>query len=172
MKNLFAALSALVLLASAAFAGGTVTYDLATVSIVIRQGSGTNITTTVLNNRKFLDFVATANNIPRSDLFIGISEATGELLVIQRSTETIRFGIVTNLNGPAGSAVNGQGSLRYLTFGCVISSLTTNFNGFFYETQKRNGNNVITSISRQFSGGNGTQVIKGSCKTTGRKITL
>lgn len=150
-----------------------VTYDLATVSIVVRQANAMTgaITTTVLNNRSFLNFVSTTANIPKSDLFIAISESTGELLVIQRSTETIRFGIVTSVGGVGGSASNNANTVRYSAFSCQLSSLTATVNGFLNETVKRNRAGAITSISRSFFGGGG-QVIKGTAVTTGRKITL
>ena len=169
MRKLLGVLLALALLPTVASA---VTYSLATVSMVVRQNNPSgNITTTVLNNRKFLNFVSASSGVPISDLFIGINETTGELLVIQRSNETIRFGILTSLTITS-TAANGTGTNRYITVNCVVSSLTANVGGGFLEMQSRNRAGAVTLVKRTFFGGGSGQVIQGTVVTTGRKITL
>jgi hypothetical protein len=168
MKTLISLVSAVLVFVSTASA---VTWDVVTVSVVVKQGNAGNIVTTVLNGTKYLNFVSNANATPKSDLFIGLREDTGQISVVKRSTETVLYNIVSGVS-VAGNASNGTGTVQSISGPATVSSLNTDFTGFFYEKQKRSASAAIKSVNRQVTGGNGTQTIIGTFVTTGKKIAL
>ncbi len=153
-------------------AASAVTWNVVSVSLVLKQGNAAgNVVTTVLSTRKYLDFVAATTSTPKTDLFVGLREDTGEVAVVKRSTETVLYRIVSGL-GSAGLAANSTGTLRISALPATVSSLNTDFSGFIYETQTRNSSGAVRGVNRLCIGGSGNQVIKGSVVTTGRKIVL
>ncbi|MEA3187873.1 MAG: hypothetical protein QOD99_1703 [Chthoniobacter sp.] len=168
MKTLLNILSVYLVLAASSFA---VEWDFATVSATVKQGGGA-LATTVFNNRKYLDFVSQANSTQKSDLFIGFRVDNGQLAVVRISDKTVLFTIVTS-PGNGGTAANSANTSVFTSGGATIASTSTNFSGAIYDHIKRAQGGSIQSISRVFSGGDGgSQVIKGTAVTTGRKINL
>ncbi|MEO8350613.1 MAG: hypothetical protein ABI680_02710 [Chthoniobacteraceae bacterium] len=168
MRTCITAIFAQLLLASASFA---VTWDVVNLSVVVRQGSGGNVETTVLSSRSYLNFVADSTSTPKSDLFVGFREDTGVIAVVKRSDETVLYNIVSGL-GAGGTAANGTNTKGFISVAAVISSLNTDFSGFTYDSFKRTSDGSIKKLKRQFVGGTGNQTIIGTARTTGKKIEL
>lgn len=169
MKTLLGIALAGLSLASTSLA---VTWDVVRVSIVVKQGSATgNITTLVLSSRAYLNFVSDDTSTPKSDLFIGFREDTGEIAVVRKSDETVLYRIVSGL-GTGGLASNGTGTVQSISVPATISSLNTDFSGFVYDSVRRSGSGSIKSVTRQVMGGFQNQTIKGTCTSTGKKIEL
>jgi hypothetical protein len=103
MLKLLTILFAQFLFVSACFA---VTWDIVSLSVSVKQGGTGEIVTSILGSRDYLDFVSSRDAIPRSNLFVGFREDTGEIAVVQISTETVRYNVVSGL-GAGGTAANG-----------------------------------------------------------------
>lgn len=168
MYKLLTILFAHLLFASASFA---VTWDIVSLSVSVKQGGTGEIVTTILNSRDYLDFVSSRDAIPRSDLFVGFREDSGVIAVVQISTETVRYNIVSGL-GTGGTAANGTNTKFTASAPAVVSSLNTDFQGFFYDTSKRFRDGSIKSVSRLFLGGAGNQTLRALARTTGKKMEL
>lgn len=169
MKTLLALASVLLAFTSAAPA---VTWSLVTVSVVVKQSStGGALLVTTLNNRKYLDKVAAQFSIPKDDLFIGFREDTGQISVVQRSTELVRYNIVSGLTAQ-GTASNGTSTKQSIAVSATVSSLNTDMNGFAVDSVERFPSGNIKSVKRTFVGGAGNQTLKGTATTTGRRIEL
>ncbi len=168
MRTCIAAVIAQLLLTSASFA---VTWNVVKLSVVVRQGSGGDIATTVLSSRSYMNFVSDTTSTPESDLFVGFREDTGVIAVVRRSDETVLYNIVSGL-GNGGTASNGSNTKGFISVGAVVSSLNTDFSGFIYDTFKRDSSGSLKKLSRRFIGGSGNQTIIGTARTTGKKIVL
>jgi hypothetical protein len=170
MKTLLAATVAAILCASTSSA---VTWDIVKLSVVVKTGNDTGkITTTVLTDRSYLNFVATDTTTAKNDLFVGFREDTGEVAVVKKSTETVLYNIISGL-GAGGTASNGTGTQQSIAVSAVISSLNTDFtNGFVFDGVKRNDSGAVKSVTRLFLGGFQNQTIRGSMITTGKKVEL
>jgi hypothetical protein len=168
MKHAFSMLSIQLLLALSCYA---VTWDVVTVSAVVKAGTG-SLTTTKLTTRSYLDSVSVNANTPKSDLFVGFREDNGQVAVVRRSDETVLFTIVT-APGAGGVASNASGTKSFISGGANIASPSNIiFAGAIYDQVTRSAGGAILNVSRGFSGGTGNQVIKGSIRTTGKKIEL
>jgi hypothetical protein len=168
MKKLFSILGAQLLLAVSSYA---VTWDVVTVSAVVKIGAG-SVTTTKLTARDYLETVSVNSGTPKEDLFVGFREDNGQVAVVRRSDETILFTIVGAPAG-GGNASNSSGTRSFISAGANIASPSNVvFAGSIYDQVKRSEGGAIISVNRGFSGGTGNQVIKGTIRTTGRKIVL
>jgi len=168
MKKLFSVLGAQLLLA---VSSNAVTWDVVTLSAVVKIGTGT-IETTKLTARSYLESVAVNSGTPKEDLFVGFREDNGQVAVVRRSDETILFTIVGAPAG-GGNASNSSGTKAFISAGANIASPSNVvFAGSIYDQVKRSESGDIISVNRSFSGGNANQVIKGTIHTTGRKIVL
>jgi hypothetical protein len=168
MKHLISILGAQLLLAIPSFA---VTWDVVTISAVVKVGGGA-LTTTNLTARSYLNSVAVNSGTAKSDLFVGFREDNGQVAVVRRSDETILFTIVGTPAG-GGTASNGSATKAFISAGAnVASPSNVVFAGAIYDQVTRSEAGAILSVSRTFSGGNGNQVIKGTIRTTGKKIEL
>jgi len=169
MKKVLSSTFALLLLATAAPA---VTWDLVSLSVVVRQGNPTgNTTATTLNSRKYLNYASARFGVPLADLFVGLREDTGQVSIVQRSTKTVLYNIVSGL-ATQGVASNATTTTQAIAASATVSSTGTDFTGFVYDSLRRNANGSIRSVSRLMIGGFATQTLRGSCVTTGRKIEL
>jgi hypothetical protein len=107
----------------------------------------------------------------RSDLFVGFREDTGEVAVVRKSNETILRRIVSGLT-VQGQASNATSTKQSISGFATVSSLNTDFNGFFLDSVTRSSNGGIKTLSRKILGGLSNQTITGTIKSTGKKITL
>ena len=168
MKTLLTIVSLQWLVSLSSFA---VTWDVVTVSAVVKAGTG-SLATTKLTTRSYLDSVAVNSGTPKSDLFVGFREDNGQVAVVRRSDETVLFTIVT-APGAGGVASNASNTKSFISGGANIASPSNIvFAGAIYEQVTRSAGGAILTISRSFSGGTGNQVIKGSVRTTGKKVEL
>jgi hypothetical protein len=168
MTKLLAILSASFLLGSASLA---VTWDVVNLTVSVKQGGTGEITTTILTSRDYLNFVSSRDGVPRSDLFVGFREDTGVIAVVQISSETVRYNVVSGF-GPAGIASNGTNTKFSVSGPAVVSSLNTDFQGYIYDSAKRFRDGSVKSVARLFFGGFENQTIRGIARSTGRKIEL
>ncbi len=152
-------------------AASAVTWDIVSLSVSVKQGGGGNIVTTNLKSGDYLKFVASRDGIPKNDLFVGFREDTGEIAVVQISTEMIRYNVVSGLV-PGGTASNGTNRKFSISGPAVVSSLNTDFQGYIYDSAIRFQNGSVKSVTRLFLGGAGNQTIRGLARSTGKKIEL
>ena len=147
-----------------------VTWSVVSVSAVVNQG-GPEVSRTVLSSRTYLARAVTQTGAPLSDLFIGFREDTGQVAVVRISNESIAYNIISGL-GAGGSAANALNSKGTTSLPATVSSLNTDFAGYVFDSFARKADGSIKSVNRLFIGGAGTQTIKGTVKTTGKKFNL
>ncbi len=169
MKYLAALVAASLLFISTSHA---VTWHVVTVSVVVNLG-GSSVTKTTLNAHAYLQATSTRFGVPMDDLFIGFRDDTGEIAVVQISTKTVKYFVVTNLNG-GGTAKNGTSTSGTSSQNATVSSLNTDFAGYFYDKFTRNDDGSLKRVSRQFMGGDSatSQTIIGTAHTTAKKFEL
>jgi hypothetical protein len=169
MKTNIALILAVLALSCASYG---VTWDVVNVSFIVRQGSAVGkITSVALSSRSYLKKVAADTSTPKSDLFVGFREDTGEVAVVRRSDEQVLYKIVSGL-GAGGTASNSTGTSQSISVAAVVSSLNTGFDGYIYDTVSRTASGGIKSLTRTMVGGFENQTIIGTCRTTGKKIEL
>jgi hypothetical protein len=175
MKHFAVFAVAFTLLISAAQA---VTWRVVTISIKVNQG-GPEITTTLLNAKKYLEkgisVSAAVLGTPDTDAthyFVGIRNDTGEVAVVHIPSGTKVYNIVSGIT-LRGVAFSNAGTKGTGAASATISSLNTDFSGFYFDkvTQKLvNGTLQVQSIGRQVMGGSGNQTISGTIRTTAKKF--
>lgn len=169
MKTIVAVILAVISLTAPSFA---VTWRLVSVSIVVKQGNASGaVNTFVLSNRSYLNQVSAQFSTPKTDLFVGLREDTGEIAVVRKSDETMLYKIVSGI-GTGGVASNNTTTVQFIAAPAVVSSLNVDFSGYIFDSVKRTNTGGVRACKRQLFGGFLNQTIKGTCVTTGRTINL
>ncbi len=168
MKRLLILAFVLLLFSSAAHA---VTWRVVSISAVVSQG-GPSITNTVLTSRSYMALGASRFGVAdKNDVFVGFREDTGQVALVQISTKTVLYSIISGF-GTGGTAANALNTKGTVALPATVSSLNTDFSGYVFDSFTRKPTGALSTVTRLFIGGLQTQTFKGTIKITNKKFEL
>lgn len=165
----FAALAvAIMMLASTSEA---VTWRVVTASVVVNQG-GAAVTKTTLSSKKYIEEGARRFGDPNlKNYFIGFRTDTGVIAVVHIPSETVVYNVVSGLT-TQGTAANAANTIGTVAGNATVSSLNTDFNGFFFDKFTRKTTGALNAVARVVHGGSGTQTLIGTFRLSAKTFEL